>query len=598
MIRNMSGLRKLILLKGIAAGGAEREHTVTGDVVSFMTNMTKPLKVDVALSPIQNLNGYDYPWAGGAGVNLAEGLTIDYIKTTHTSGTWSGDVYTVNGVTFTCEFDNNGIVTKVKTSGTATGTAAFVPWKCSLSNGTEYKITGCPSGGSSSKYELGIIKTSVLIRDYGNGATYTPSADDTFFLQVIIRNGQNSTGLEFAPLLTLSSVTDRTWYPWENICPITGHTGANVWDDPAYGGTIDWNQIVPTANKTASHTSTSDENYYYILSNLSVSVPANHVTLVSAKISRTISTNNHIQISLRSNSSVYVALIALNGEADGYHSKITKNENSITITQVQANNYSGKRGFNAGDSVSYDDLVLFDLTEMFGSTVADYIYSLEQANAGEGVAYFRNLFPQYYYAYNAGEETCVSAVNGNPYTHKSITFPDPPGTVYGGELSILQDGTGVLKVETVFHEFDGTESESVVIRIATNYVRLDYSVFGAEINPTRTTYIRNIDNIRSNMFNLLTVGAWNSIEDNRRFGCIQGVPWFGNIGGFTQASEVITWFGQMKTAGTPLQLCYELAEPTSITLTAEQVGQILALNGINNVWADAGPVTVTYKKKG
>ena len=29
--------------------------------------------------------------------------------------------------------------------------------------------------------------------------------------------------------------------------------------------------------------------------------------------------------------------------------------------------------------------MLFDLTQMFGSTIADYIYSLEQANAGAGV---------------------------------------------------------------------------------------------------------------------------------------------------------------------------------------------------------------------
>ena len=45
----------------------------------------------------------------------------------------------------------------------------------------------------------------------------------------------------------------------------------------------------------------------------------------------------------------------------------------------------------------------FDLTQMFGSTIADYIYSLETANAGAGVAWFRKLFPKPYYAYNAGE---------------------------------------------------------------------------------------------------------------------------------------------------------------------------------------------------
>ena len=46
--------------------------------------------------------------------------------------------------------------------------------------------------------------------------------------------------------------------------------------------------------------------------------------------------------------------------------------------------------------------VCFDLTQMFGSRIADYIYFLEQTSAGAGVEWFRELFPKPYYAYNAG----------------------------------------------------------------------------------------------------------------------------------------------------------------------------------------------------
>ncbi len=45
---------------------------------------------------------------------------------------------------------------------------------------------------------------------------------------------------------------------------------------------------------------------------------------------------------------------------------------------------------------------IIDLTIMFGSTIADYIYSLETATPGAGVAWFKKLFPKPYYAYNAG----------------------------------------------------------------------------------------------------------------------------------------------------------------------------------------------------
>ncbi len=47
---------------------------------------------------------------------------------------------------------------------------------------------------------------------------------------------------------------------------------------------------------------------------------------------------------------------------------------------------------------------LFDLTAMFGSTIADYIYGLEQATAGSGLAWLKahGFFTNAYYAYNAG----------------------------------------------------------------------------------------------------------------------------------------------------------------------------------------------------
>jgi len=60
----------------------------------------------------------------------------------------------------------------------------------------------------------------------------------------------------------------------------------------------------------------------------------------------------------------------------------------------------------------------FDLTQMFGSTIADYIYSLETANAGAGVAWFRKLFPKPYYAYNAGELKHVEGVS----SHDMVRF--------------------------------------------------------------------------------------------------------------------------------------------------------------------------------
>lgn len=46
-------------------------------------------------------------------------------------------------------------------------------------------------------------------------------------------------------------------------------------------------------------------------------------------------------------------------------------------------------------------------------------------------------------------------------------------------------------------------------------------------------------------------------------------------------------------AETPLQIVYPLAEPITIPLT--YIPELTTLPGVNNIWSDAGDVSVTYK---
>lgn len=67
--------------------------------------------------------------------------------------------------------------------------------------------------------------------------------------------------------------------------------------------------------------------------------------------------------------------------------------------------------FRAGVGTTIDiqnlKAMVFDLTQMLGSTIADYIYSLEQSQAGAGVAWFKQMFPADYYPYS--EPTIMSS---------------------------------------------------------------------------------------------------------------------------------------------------------------------------------------------
>ena len=78
------------------------------------------------------------------------------------------------------------------------------------------------------------------------------------------------------------------------------------------------------------------------------------------------------------------------------------------------------------DYITVKNINVFDITQMFGTTVADQINTLEQAQSGSGVALFRKLFPKAYYTYNAGQLMSVKAiahemVGFNAYDHATGT---------------------------------------------------------------------------------------------------------------------------------------------------------------------------------
>lgn len=71
---------------------------------------------------------------------------------------------------------------------------------------------------------------------------------------------------------------------------------------------------------------------------------------------------------------------------------------------------------------------VFDLTQMFGSTIADYLYSIDRATAGAGGNWFKNLFPKSYYAHNTGElmSVCTNAHKMGFGQNRFISYPLEP----------------------------------------------------------------------------------------------------------------------------------------------------------------------------
>lgn len=112
---------------------------------------------------------------------------------------------TINGVTFTVNADKT-----ITVNGTATADAIFIL----LSNitvffekGDSFKLVGCPSGGSNSKYDARVFVNNVgIFYDYGSGVVVSKTEETNSNIAVVIRKGYTANNLLFKPMLT----TDTT----------------------------------------------------------------------------------------------------------------------------------------------------------------------------------------------------------------------------------------------------------------------------------------------------------------------------------------------------------------------------------------------------
>lgn len=159
----------------------------------------------VSLIPEQDLNGYDSPWPGGGGKNKLQ---------------VTASTQTINGVTFTVNADGS-----VNVNGTATANAVLVLNSFTF-DGTSVVLNGCPSGGSVSTYKLDAFGSSGLSEDIGNGVTINTSGARN--IRIVVFSGTSISNKLFKPMIRLASVTDATFSPYSNICPISGHTGAEL----------------------------------------------------------------------------------------------------------------------------------------------------------------------------------------------------------------------------------------------------------------------------------------------------------------------------------------------------------------------------------
>ncbi len=206
-------------------------------------------------------------------------------------------------------------------------------------------------------------------------------------------------------------------------------------EDTIIGGTIAWNQMVENGNFangkegwTTSGTNTvsdgaltfttGEEAFAFILRQAR-ELYRNHKYLVSIEYKIASSANVPFRFSYNYDS--IASGLMINKDLTGVTPNVWQKESTIYGPNPSGDmpetgfriGFTSTNPFPANNSISFRNIVCYDLTVMFGTAVADAVYAMEQANAGSGVAWFKAQYPLDYYEYDAGTLKSVEGLQSH-----------------------------------------------------------------------------------------------------------------------------------------------------------------------------------------
>lgn len=182
--------------------GQSETNTYTGNPASFVAQGGDQItSLQIPLRFYQDLHGYANPWPGGGGVNL---LDPDNLETV-----------TVNvGERFGHKYSGVGTYS---IKAYATGTAGYVYARVLNTDGTWGPVYYVVANTTATAQTVTISAGQTLF--IYNASAWTESASSELF------NG-------WKVQVALSSTQPDQYYPYKNICPITGLTGLSVYVGP------------------------------------------------------------------------------------------------------------------------------------------------------------------------------------------------------------------------------------------------------------------------------------------------------------------------------------------------------------------------------
>lgn len=398
---------------------------------------------DYTLSDFLTLNGENnsYSYTGGFVSMVGTQMIISYESTT-TPSKIDGKSYVDNQVsnlqTELLEKANSADLATVATSGSYTDLSnkPTIPTAVSdLTNDAGYITQHQDISGKANVSDLAVVATSGSYNDLNNKPTIPTAVseltnDSNFTTKTYVDN------LEKERLASLDFTEDDTPYLFRK-------SGGNVNEEPVIvGGTVKYNQLVYDGNFSETPTSWKAQN-----TNASISIENGVATVtlnsgsanaytpainVYSKIPNKTNVLGHkilemFDIKPPHDGTCYASAAAIGTFG---RSCVGNSWNHIELIRPIINDtenekvlsYIGMNGsdIQIGESISYRNISCYDLTDMFGSTIADHVYSLEQSTAGSGFAWLRKYgyFTKDYYPYS---EPTFKHVEGL-VEHKMVGF--------------------------------------------------------------------------------------------------------------------------------------------------------------------------------
>lgn len=540
-------------------------------IVSFSTDYDIN-DVTVDIEPMQNLHGYDHPWPAGGGKNLLP-LTLENLKVSNTDGTWSGNVYTRNGITATCNINDDGSITDIIIDGTSIDyfyLRALLNSPLPIAQYTFSSINSVANsnvqlslrGENASASQAGTLVGGWHTLNTINRVFSFTSDADAYCFQIQIDTNKTISNFKFSPMLVSGNTVPNSYEPYSNICPISGWTGANVTrtgknilpkllnteeiGETRYSLTSDGNSV--TLNGTVTGTNGAAikgiTDYFFIKAGTYI-----------------LSGNNPVDFPKQGEAYIQIRFInKITGESP--------NEYRLTLSEINAS----KVMTFTSDTYMRLDVRTYKNIELDNFVIKPMLYLVSEAD---------------------------TSFESSQFTTYPISWSTQAGTVYGGSLDVT---TGVLTVTHEKIQMDGVTSLKKVNAKGSGSNNYYYNLPSASLEGRTEIGFYSGSILRQLGYKCSHLITCDRAESAIGFGAYLGdqgktfQPRFyfpDDYPNIQNIEDCNQWFADMLEAGTPVEFTYKLKEPITYQLTPTQ---ITALLGQNNIWADTGDVQVSYNK--